>query len=300
MVSKKIKNIEIKNLCMAMICLMALSGCVKQGPDVKKEAPKPKNLKTKRTEKAADTKSHKKTGKAFRDLNYEELKASKNRLLSEGRKDTAIKHIEKMIPLCGDIQELRDLTLEISDLFFETGNLKKAEQLYSQFGQLYPGDKNIEYATYKAILSNYWLTLDKERDQSKTKNTIELAKKFLDRSTIFRAYADEVQQILADCQNKLLESEIAIFKGYIQRGDQLSAKTRLANIEKDFLNEMPQTEPKLLALACEYAEIFDDKTLLVAKKEELNTKFPDYENELNKQVIVAQAEKEKISFVDKF
>ncbi|EKD23427.1 MAG: hypothetical protein ACD_82C00046G0001 [uncultured bacterium] len=207
-----------------------------------------------------------------------------------------------MIPLCDNIQELRDLSLEISDLLFDEGELKKAETLYSNFCQSYPGDKNIEYANYRAILCNYWLTLDKERDQSFTKNTINLAKSFLERSEIFKQYSDDVEKILVDCQNKLLESDISIFKEYLNLGDQLSAKTRLACIEKDFSDHIPNLEPKMLALSCEYAQVFNDQNLLDTKQKELNTKFPEWKDEPiiladNKKIVKTKDQK---AFIDKF
>ena len=115
-------------------------------------------------------------------------------------------------------------------------------------------------------------------------------------------------------QNKLLESEICIFEGYLNRGDQLSAQTRLVNIQKEFLPEMPHVEPRLLALACQFAQVFDDKDLLLAKQEELNTKFPNWPvfatassgrgpNTTTEAIAVATADeenKEQTSFLDKF
>jgi len=247
------------------------------------------------------SKKAKKQKKYFRDLTYEDLQESKTRLLAEGRQATAIKHIEKMIPLCNNIQELRDLTIELADLFFETGNLRKAEELYSQFGQLYPGDQNIEYATYKSILCNYWMTLDTERDQSLTRTTVNLSKKFLARSDIFNQYTDEVQKILVDSQSKIFESEINVFKFYLNHGDELSAKTRLANIQKEFLEDMPHIEAQLIVLACDLARTFDRQKLLQEKQAELAAKFPNYlEQQQAGQSIVLAANEKVDSFVDKF
>lgn len=214
--------------------------------------------------------------KAFRDLGYDELMVGKNKMLAEGRKDAAIKHLEKMIPLCNNIEELRDLSLEVADLVFDEGDLKQSENLYSQFCQSYPGDKNIEYASYRAILCNYWLTLDKERDQSHTKTTISLAKSFLDRSEVFKDYKPDVEKILADCNDRLLESEVSIFKEYLNLGDQLSAKTRLACIEKEYSENIDDIEPTLITLSCEYASKFNDQNLLLAKQKELKEKYPDF------------------------
>jgi len=294
--TKKITHLQLKALLLPAMTLIFVSGCIhKDTNKVKTKIPKRVVTKEKNTPQKENPKKEEK--KYFRDLDYDGHKRVKNKLLAEGRKEAAINHIEKMIPLCDDIRELRDLTLEIADLFFETGNLKKSESLYTEFGNLYPGDKNIEYATYKSILCSYWLTLDTERDQTKTKNAIEISKKFLDRSDIFHKYNNEVEKILVDCQNKLLESEINIFKFYINQGDLLSAKTRLANIEKEFLKDMPHTEPQIIMLTCELAEKLNDKDLLEKKQQELKLKFPRYNQ---KETIILAKNEKKPSFLDKF
>jgi len=285
MITKRINFFKLQALLLSVMSLLFTSGCIHKGPN---KAKKQKPIQQKKVAKKAGK-------KYFRDLDYDDHKKIKNRLLTEGRKESAIKHIEKMIPLCNSIQEIRDLTLEIADLFFETGDLKKAESLYSSFGELYPGDRNIEYATYKSILCCYWLTLDTERDQSKTRDAIERSKNFLTRSDIFHKYNDKVSEILVDCQSKLLESEVKVFKFYINRGDLLSAKTRLANMEKEFLKDMPSAEPKLIMLACEFAEKINDKELLEKKQEELKTKFPNHKEET-----IVVAKNKKPSFLNKF
>jgi len=225
----------------------------------------------------AEKTQEKKKRKYFRDLTYNELKINKERLVREGRKDTAINHLEKMLPLCNEIKELRDMTLEMADLLFDVGNLKKAETLYSQFVQLYPGDKNVEYASYKSILCSFWQTLNCERDQTKTKDTIDLAKDFLDRSDIFEEYSGEVENILVECHNRIFESEEKIFRFYLNRGDFTSAHHRLKNMEKEFKELIPDSEPKMILLACELAEKGNNPEMLKDKQAELQVKFPNYQ-----------------------
>ena len=238
--------------------------------------------------------------KYFRDLTYDELKINKERLVKEGKKDAAINHLEKMIPLSNDIEELRDMTLEIADLLFETGNLKKSEILYRRFVQLYPSDKNTEYASYKGILCGFWQTLDSQRDQTKTKDTIQMAEEFIERSDVFTKYTGEVSKILVQCNNSIFESEENIFRFYINRGDFLSAKNRLENMEKEF-KALEGAEPKMILLACELAEAIDDKKLLEEKSNELQTKFPNYQETITlAQNNTTKDKDKKSSFVDKF
>ena len=135
--TKKITHLQLKALLLPAMTLIFVSGCIhKDTNKVKTKIPKRVVTKKKNTPQKENPKKEEK--KYFRDLDYDGHKRVKNKLLAEGRKEAAINHIEKMIPLCDDIRELRDLTLEIADLFFETGNLKKSESLYTEFGNLYP------------------------------------------------------------------------------------------------------------------------------------------------------------------
>ena len=128
------------------------------------------------------------------------------------------------------------------------GRTTGAETLYNEFVHLYPGDDKAEYASYKAILCSVWATLDHFRDQSKTKETIEAAQKFLERKEVFTTYATQVQEILTSCHEKLFESEVSVFQFYLKRGDYLAAKTRLENIEKEFVPLLPAKESLALYL----------------------------------------------------
>jgi len=303
------KTINISRLVFAITLLVLVSGCARQATRITDLPVKPKKplankkvSEAKAVAQATEKKSRKQEKKYFRDKTYEDLQESKARLLAEGKKETAIKHIEKMIPLCNNIQELRDLKIELADLFFDLGNLKRAEELYFQFTQSYPGDENIEYISYKAILCNYWMTLDTQRDQSITKTTVDLSKKFLARSDIFDQYTNEVQRILVDSQNKIFESEVHIFRDYLSRGDELSAKTRLANMQKEYLEDIPHIEANLLILECELAQTFNHQETFEKKQAELATKFPNYfpnynGNKQAKSVVLAKNEK---AFIDKF
>ena len=228
--------------------------------------------------------------------NYEELEKEKERLLAKGYKEIAIKYIKKMIPLCADLEKLGNLMLEIADLHFDIGNLDGAESLYLKFATLHPGHTNAEYAHYKSILCSFWSTLDSDRDQSKTKETVERSHAFLERKKVFITYSDQVVDILASCQERLLESEINIFNFYSKQGDYTAAKTRLASIEKEFLPLLPNKEPLLLTLACDLAEKQQDHKLLKEKQTLLAEKFPEYNEQRN--LIVTQ--KKEQSSMDKF
>jgi len=261
---------------------------------------KTKNQKTKGKRKKKKKKGKKQPVKSERKtlsyLNYEELEKEKNRLLAKGYKEIAIKYLTKMVPLCTDLEALGNLMLELADLHFDIGQLNRAENLYTEFVRQYPGHTSTEYASYKSILCSFWATLDSDRDQSTTKETIERATTFLERKKVFRTYTNQVTKILTSCREKLLESEINIFNFYTKRGDYRAAKTRLENIEKEFLPLLPEKELLLLTLACDLAEKQQDQKLLKAKRMELAKKFPEYGKQPN--LVVTQ--KAKRSAMNKF
>lgn len=229
----------------------------------------------------------KKKSKTFSEMDYSELKEEKQKLLAKGNREIAIKYIEKMVPLCSDLGELSDLMLELADLLFDAGELAKAERLYAEFASMYPGHQKAEYASYKAIICSYWETLDSQRDQSKTKETIERAESFLKNKAAFTTYADQVDEILFACREKLLESEISIFHYYMHRKDYVAAQSRLDNIEKEMLPVLPTKEPVIISLACELAEQQHNLPVLEEKRTLLAQKFPDFV--VDKPTVVATA-----------
>jgi len=234
--------------------------------------------------------------KSISKLDYEELKIAKNQLVAEGNKEVVIKYIEKMVPLCTDLGELSSLMLELADIFFDLDYIAKAERLYKEFFELYPGDKKAEYAIYRAIVCSYTKTREYYRDQSKTQDTVELAKKFLDRKNVFTTYTKEVENILLSCYEKLLESEINIFNFYLTYENYIAAETRLKNIEKEFVPLLPSKEPLLLSLGCDLAEKQKNPELLAQRQAELEVRFPEY----NKEKLLLASNKKQKRFVEKF
>lgn len=241
-------------------------------------------------EDCSKSKQQTKKDKRISRLDYNQLKKEKIKLVANGKHENAIKYIERMVPLCTDLGELAELMLELADLFFDRGCLIKAEHLYSEFANLYPGHEKAEYASYKGIICCYWKTLDHRRDQSKTKEAIERAHSFLKRRSVFTTYADQVDEILHACHEKLLESEMNIFHFYLKRGDYLAAQTRLENMEKEFLSLLPNKEALLISLACELAEKQNNIQVLEEKKLILAQRFPEF---VEQPTVVATGKQQK-------
>lgn len=210
-------------------------------PRSHKEKQKARREKTKkRKEKKAEEvkKTDAPKGKTLKTMSFADLKNSKEQLMKANDKETGCKYLEKMLPLANDLNERRDLTLELADTYFDIGELEKAGKMYKEFSTMYPSSGKVEVATYKAVLCSFYATLEADRDQTKTEDTIELATSFLDR-TIYTTYAKDVKEILGNCRKKLFDNQLIIVKDYINRGRLTSAKTRIKNIRTQFATILP-------------------------------------------------------------
>lgn len=231
----------------------------------------------------------------MRDMSYEELKETKERYVKENDLETAIKYAEKMVPMCHDIDDLKNLTLELADLYYKLSDLEKAGRIYNEFIKLYPGNDKIEYAYYRAIICSGSGVLEADRDQTRTKETLELTKKFLERSDVFTTYAEEVRTIQKKCCERLAESELDIIDFYIKRSSFKAAQARLETVRNDFLASLPELESKLLVREHTMAENQNDVTLAAQKLAELTEKFPESQETIK----LAKAESKK-SFSARF
>lgn len=242
-----------------------------------------------RLRKSSKKKTQKKT---LSHMPYEELTIAKDRQLKAGNKDLAIKYIEQMMKLCNDVQILGELLLELSDLFFDLGNFQKSAMIYTEFTNLYPGNDKAEYALYRAILSTYYCTLETDRDQTQTEETVELADTFLEQ-TQFKQYHDEVRTIREQCYNKLAESEFNICSFYLNKGSYKAVDRRLQDLRDQWLQKLPDLEPHIIAFEADVAEKQQLTTLAAQKRKELADTFPHVSNQ------IAQ-EKPKTSMANRF
>lgn len=228
-------------------------------------------------------KNHQKTErvvkKTIKNMSYEELEATKNSLLAAGDKERAAKYLQKMRALTTDGHQMAQIMLDLADIYFELGKLEKAEVLYQEYVRLYLGSPHVEYACYRAILCSFYNILDADRDQSKTKSTIASCEQFLARSSVFREFKKEVEDLLARCQEHLFASELRIARHYAGQGKMVAAQHRLAIVEKDFDGKIPQMKPKLLLAESEWARWNGDLLTAQKKATELAQNFPDFKPE---------------------
>lgn len=189
--------------------------------------------------------------KTISTMTFDELKERKQELIKTDKKN-AIKYLERMVPICNDLEELKTIMLELAQLLFDTEDYTKASKMYHEFTLLYPGCDEVEYAMFQAIISSFKLTLDAEHDQSKTAETRELAQAFLDRPS-FVNHKKEVEEIAHKCDARIFESEVNIFNFYMKRGNYVAAKTRLSTIKETYLAKaIPDIQMRVAALETNY------------------------------------------------
>lgn len=254
----------------------------------------PKKRRRRGGNKKSDRQGHTVVRKTLSTMNFQELKQSKDALIADGNKEVAIKYLEKMIPLCTDMHDLAGIMIELGDLYYDTGRLAKAFTMYREFVNLYPGSDDVEYALYRAIVCKFDGISDAERDQSQTKETIELAEEFNERSELFVTYKDKVDDMLGKCRERLFENELTIFNFYLFNKRIVAANKRLESMKKEFTPLLPELEPRMMLLEIELAQATQNNELVEQKQEELITKFPDYV------IQTAQNIPKKKSLVDRF
>lgn len=231
----------------------------------------------------------------MRDMTYDELRTTKNERIKEKNMDAAIKYAEKMIPLCKDMHELKDLTLELADLLFDHGQLEKAGKIYQEFVKLYPGTSAIEHASYRSILCSFYGILEYDRDQTKTKETLDLTTAFLERSEIFTEKHDDVLDIQKKCYERLVDSEINVLQFYLNNDRFSAAQVRIDGLRKDYAPKMADLEPRLLTTEIMIAEKQGKTELAGQIRLALQDNYPNFNAA---DTVIAQVK--TTSFVDKF
>jgi len=270
-----------------------IATCTQADELVKSKAQLKKERKEQRAQEKKQSKAEKKN-KYIHSMNFDELKETKIRYVQEGNIDAALRCLEKMKPICNDLAELHDTMFEYAELLYKTDDCEKAGTLYTEFVKLYPSSKKTEYAYYQSILCSFKQMRDAERDQTKTLETIELAKNFLEREMVFTEYATSVRKILAQSRERLFESEARIFEFYLSRGNLKSASKHLDTMKKDFSTILIEAPPRIIELEIKYAQIQNNKTMLEEKRAELATKFPE------RTMTLAQATKPKRTMLSRF
>lgn len=171
----------------------------------------------------------------FKEMTFDELKHNKGyHEKNKEPKETIIHYVERMIVVSKDEAKIRELRLENADLYFDLGRFDKALTIYNDFVKAYPGNEKAEYAAYKAILSRFSMMLPYDRSQEQTKDTLKAAKEFINNNS-YTKHVKEVKNIIEQCNERLLQSELKVYNFYLFRGKIRSAEKRLKCIKSQYL-----------------------------------------------------------------
>lgn len=277
-----------------LLLLLFLASCTDSTKQKKSIATKQKAQPIKRvvTKEEKIKELSKGLNKSVETMSITELRRAKEFALLTDNKQAAIKIIDRMIIVSTDQQEIAQLHLERANLNFDLGRFQKAGKQYEEYLKMYPGSEKIDEVKYKAILCRFYQTLDVDRDQSKTKNTLALANEYLKQPELFITYQADVKDIQKKCCKKLLESEMYVFNFYLKRGNTKAAQIRLDFMKEHYLPAVPEVEPQLLTLEYDLATRRGDLKLAQEKQEELARKQP--------QQTVTVATHKKPDYVKKF
>jgi outer membrane protein assembly factor BamD (BamD/ComL family) len=178
----------------------------------------------------------------FDDLSLSELRDRKIQYVNSSEKEIAVKYIEKMMILCQDQRDLKDLRLELANLYFDLEDYEKSGKAYSDYVANYPNDMLTEFAAFREILCLDLRKTDPDRDQLMTKEAILKAKQFI-KNEQFRMYRKGVIDILQDSYRILLDNEIYIFRFYLNiRKNARAAEKRLDYIKKEVFPYIENSE----------------------------------------------------------
>lgn len=200
-------------------------------------------------------------GKIVTKQTFEEATWAKDYYKKSGDKEMLIKCGERMLALGGDPELVRIATIELAQAGLDVGNFELAQKYSLEYQTLYPGTPESKKASYIAIKAYFLSTLSPDRDQAPTQKTIELSEKFIKTYPEDTEYTKSVKDMLDNCYNKILDSEINVINTYISRYNYnkresalTAANKRLAHIKESILPHTAQQQ-RVAALETRLAQL---------------------------------------------
>lgn len=227
---------------------------------------------------------------------YLELQESLAKAIEQKDYETATKYLDAMRMVCTDTEELKSILLQLADLYYTREDWTKAERAYQEFVMLYPGAQKCDYAHFKAVTCGFKLTLEPDRDQTKTQEVLKLADEFMITHKSSE-YLQQITQLATDCRERLLASDINVFNFYLNNKNYKAAQKRLDFICKEHMPTLASVEPKTLELTIQLAHAQNNTQTLLDAQFKLVSKYPD--NNITKNLI-DQPEQVKLAWEAKY
>ncbi|CAN5158407.1 hypothetical protein BH09DEP1_BH09DEP1_0100 [soil metagenome] len=225
-----------------------------------------------------------------------ELKEGLAKALEQKDYETATKYLDAMRMVCTDTEELKNILLQLADLYYLREDWAKSERAYQEFVMLYPGAQKCDYAHFRAVLCGSKLSSEPDRDQSKTQEVLKLADEFI-LTHKNSEYLEQVTILATECREKLLSSDINVFNFYLHNKNYKAAQKRLDIISKEHVPTLATAEPKTLKLTIQLAQAQNNPHNLLEAQFKLVSKYPD--NAITKNLI-AQPEQVQLAWEERF
>lgn len=214
---------------------------------VKKIRKTRKEKKQQRRQKCRSAVKYKLVSKAIRDQDEFELRNNLAIYLEMGNDDLAVKYLEALIAKINDFAQIRDLRLQLADLYFKNEQYLKAGSIYTEYYESYPGYTKAEYALSQAIAAKFKQMGACDQDNVITHEILELASRYLQNKS-YKKYRQTVLGLFETCNNQLFEAEVNVFEHYFRQGYVVSAQRRLDYMTEKILPKMPQVKGRIEAL----------------------------------------------------
>ena len=285
--------LNMSKLLSSMLCLllMVLAGCTHRS-EIQQRARKNTRAPEKKIEVAQDLVAPPEMKKMLKNMTIPELERAKNYCVATGNKTQAIIYLEQIIILATDQNMLKDVRLELADLYFDQGSISKASKMYASYLGLYPGSEDRAYVHYRAILCRFYETYSSDRDQTPTEEALILTQEYLNRvisdKELYAAYSTDVEIIQKQCCKKLFDHDKGILDFYYKKGNFKAAQLHLLHMKKMYAKLYKESEPELLTCECDIAYKTHDTGLLLATQTELKAKYPEFHA-----TVIAQQEPKK-------
>ena len=206
-------------------------------------------------------------GKKTKSMSYEEALLAQEYYRTNKQPDMVILTGERILAVAVDqsrkgMQEvLRKTRLELAELYLEKGNYANAEKHAQDYLTFYPGSLESKKASFVSLSGALRSQSHSQRDQQKTKTTIEQATAYLEKYPQDTEFRPRVEEMLHQSYLKLIKSELTIIGTILNTARNanspaslLSAEKRLIELKEKLLPHAPEAKKRVLETELEIAQ----------------------------------------------
>ena len=118
--------------------------------------------------------------------------------------------------------------LKIAETYYRSERYEEASAAYGDFLKQHPNDSRINDVLYRLGLSHYQQILSPDRDQTSTRNALNVFQELVRRFPDY-PQAEEAGYLIQRCQNRLAEAEVYVGQYYLKKAAYAAAIKRLEN-----------------------------------------------------------------------